>query len=61
MNNKSSNTEELIQKIVERQAELVVLTTTILKAETKKESKPIYAWFWNDDNKNNVFELSKAI
>ena len=61
MNNESSNTEELIQKIVERQAELVVLTTTILKAETKKEMKPLYAWFWNDDNKNSVFELSKAI
>lgn len=62
MNKETPNTEELIQKIVNRQAELAALSTTILKAKpTKKESKIKYTWFWNEESKNDVFGLSKAV
>ena len=61
MNKDLNNTEKLIQKIVDRQAELVVLSTAIFKSEPKKQSKINYTWFQEFENKIDVFKLSKAV
>lgn len=61
MNNKPTTTDQLMQKIVERQAELTAISTTIFKARIKKENKVRYTWFEEFKNENNVFNLSKAV
>jgi hypothetical protein len=62
MNKESNTTDKLIQKIVDRQAELTALSTTILKHRIeKKESKTAYSWFEQFKEENNFFKLSKAV
>lgn len=61
MNTNSNDTEKLMQKIVDRQVELTVLSTAILKSKPKTQHNVNYAWFQEVKNKNNVFNLSKAV
>lgn len=61
MNTNSNDTEKLMQKIVDRQVELTVLSDSILKNKTKKQHNVNYVRFQEVKNKNNVFNLSKAV
>ena len=61
MNQETNNTETLLQKIVERQMELIILSSSILKPKFKKEIKANYSWFEQIKSRNNLFNLSKAV
>lgn len=62
MNKESNNTDKLLQKIVDRQAELAALTTKMLKhAHEKPKSNLTYSWFEQFKEENNFFKLSKAV
>lgn len=55
-----TKTEKLMQKIIDRQAELAVLSEDIQKIKHKKENKLDYTLWEQFENKINVFKLSKA-
>lgn len=54
-------TEELLQRIVERQAELIIMSSNILKNKTPKQSNINYKWFETVKDKNAFLKLSKAV
>lgn len=59
MNIQLNAIESLLQRIVDRQAELTAMSADILK-----QSKPTninYKWFEKVKNKNNFLKLSKAV
>ena len=61
MNIQSTNMEQLIQKIIDRQAELTILTAAVINSKQKKESKYSFDWFREFEAEPDVFKLSKAI
>lgn len=61
MDQEIHNTETLLQKIIDRQMELTILSLTILKPKFKKEIKADYSWFEQINSRNNLFNLSKAV
>jgi hypothetical protein len=61
MKKEITSTDLLLQKIIDRQMELTVLSSTILKNKSKKEIKANYNWFEQIKSRNNLFNLSKAV
>lgn len=60
MSDQEPNTDKLIQKIIDRQAELVVLSD-IIKNKKIKKFKNSHEWFEEIKDKNKLFGLSKAV
>lgn len=61
MNIQPTNMEQLIQKIIDRQAELTILTAAVINSKQKKESNYSFAWFREFEAEPDVFKLSKAV
>ena len=60
MSDQEPNTDKLIQKIIDRQAELVVLSD-IIKSKKIKKFKDLPEWLDEIKDKNKLIGLSKAV